>query len=179
MIDITMSENALSVEAKKTLAERLSADLIELEGAVDNSYARSITWCFMDERREIYVAGIAPEKPVYRVVLTVPEGVPGLYGPLAVENRRTLVRRVTEAVLDAEGTEISIPEAARVWVQIRQIADGHWGGFGELVTIADIAAYGLGIGPENSIGLQIRDVMTPVLEAGPVHAPQAAVGAAA
>ncbi|MGD0452532.1 MAG: Tautomerase enzyme [Solirubrobacteraceae bacterium] len=166
MIDITMSEGALDVEARKALAERVSSDLIELEGAVDNPYARSITWCFIDERREIYVAGIPAEKPVYRVVLTVPEGVPGLYGPLTVENRRTLVRRVTAAVLDAERTEFSIPEAARVWVQIRQIDDGHWGGFGELVTIADIAAYGLGIGPENSVGQRIRESMTPILDAG-------------
>ena len=34
-------------------------------------------------------------------------------------------------------------EAHRVWVHLRQITDGHWGGFGEVWTLADATAYGL------------------------------------
>jgi len=34
-------------------------------------------------------------------------------------------------------------EAHRVWVHLRQITDGHWAGFGEVVTLRDIAAYSL------------------------------------
>jgi len=34
-------------------------------------------------------------------------------------------------------------EAHRLWVNLRQITDGHWAGFGEVFTLADAAAYGL------------------------------------
>lgn len=155
MIDITTSPGALSDTAKATLAERLSGDLIELEGAQDNAFVRAITWCFIDECADIFVGGRRLDRPIYRVVVTVPEGV-GLCGPLGVENRRTLVRRVTEAVLGSEGTTATTVEAARVWVQIRQIADRHWGAFGELVAMPDIVAYGIGVGDPHSVGLVIR-----------------------
>jgi hypothetical protein len=32
-------------------------------------------------------------------------------------------------------------ESGRVWVQIREIRDGFWGGFGEVLRMEDIATY--------------------------------------
>jgi phenylpyruvate tautomerase PptA (4-oxalocrotonate tautomerase family) len=165
MIDITMSRGALDENAKAKLADRLSGDLIELEGAVDNPFVRAITWCFIHEREDIFVGGEPTDKPVYRVVITIPEGV-GLYGPLGIENRRTLVKRVGEAVLTAEGTEFTTVEAARVWVHVTQIDDGQWGAFGELVTMPDIVAYGSGGGSADSVGARIRRTMTSILDPG-------------
>jgi phenylpyruvate tautomerase PptA (4-oxalocrotonate tautomerase family) len=159
MIDITTSRNALSDAAKVALADRLSTDLIELEGAEDNAFVRSITWCFIDERDDVFVGGRRFDRPIYRVVVTVPEGV-ALCGPLGLDNRRSLVKRVTDAVLEAEGTTTTTVEAARVWVQMRQIADAHWGAFGELVSMPDIVAYGVGVGHTDSVGLRIREALT-------------------
>jgi hypothetical protein len=34
-------------------------------------------------------------------------------------------------------------EAHRVLVHLRQITNGHWAGFGEIVTLPELAAYGL------------------------------------
>jgi phenylpyruvate tautomerase PptA (4-oxalocrotonate tautomerase family) len=105
MIDLTLEEGALAEEAKASLARELTAAVIELEGAPDNQYVRAITWCFVDERPagSIHVGGAPSRRPVYRAVLTVPEGAPGIVGPLGAANRERLVERVTELVLKAEG----------------------------------------------------------------------------
>ena len=91
----------------------------------------------------MFVGGESHPKPIYRVTVTIPEGAPGVFGPLAERGRDKLVERVTAAVLAAEGSENNMVEAHRVWVHLRQIANGHWAGFGEVFTLADAAAYGL------------------------------------
>jgi phenylpyruvate tautomerase PptA (4-oxalocrotonate tautomerase family) len=143
MIDLTLPEGALTDDAKKTLVEELTTTLIRMEGAPDNEYVRAITWVFVDERPHgaIAVGGAPAERPVYRVQLTVPEGAPGIHGPLVAKNRQALVEQVTERVLAAEGTEPTPAEAGRVWVQIREIPDGFWGGFGKIARMEDIATY--------------------------------------
>ena len=91
----------------------------------------------------MFVGGRPHSKPIYRVTVTIPEGAPGVFGPLAERGREILVERVTAAVLAAEGSENTMVEAHRVWVHLRQIADGHWAGFGEVVTLPELASYGL------------------------------------
>jgi hypothetical protein len=49
------------------------------------------------------VGGKPAELPIYRVFLTVPQGLPGITGPLNEQRRNALVREVTELVLTAEG----------------------------------------------------------------------------
>lgn len=148
MIDLALPEGALSEASKAALVERVTATLIAAEGAPDNEHVRAITWCFVDERPRgaINVGGHPAERPVYRVTLTIPEGAPTLHGPLMLANREKLVRAVTEQVLEAEGTEYSEAEAGRVWVQIREIEDGYWGGFGAIARMEDIATYA-GVAP--------------------------------
>jgi phenylpyruvate tautomerase PptA (4-oxalocrotonate tautomerase family) len=143
MIDLTLPEGALSDDARSELVEQLTTTLIAGEGAPDNEYVRAITWCFVDERPAgaINVGGTPAERPIYRVTLTVPEGAPAVHGPLMLANRDKLVRDVTERVLEAEGTPYSDAEAARVWVQIREIGEGYWGGFGAIARMEDIATY--------------------------------------
>lgn len=141
MIDLTLPQGALSEDAKAKVVEQLTTSLIRFEGAPDNEYVRAIAWCFLDERPAgaIHVGGRAPGRPVYRLVLTVPEGAPGVSGPLLLGNRDLMVRTMTEHVLAAEGTPYSEAEAARVWVQIREIRDGYWGAMGEIGRMHDIA----------------------------------------
>jgi phenylpyruvate tautomerase PptA (4-oxalocrotonate tautomerase family) len=98
----------------------------------------------------VFVGGQRHPKPIYRVTVTIPEGAPGVFGPLAERGREKLVKRVTAAVLAAEGSENTMVEAHRVWVHLKQITNGHWAGFGEVFTLADAAAYGLSTDEPNS-----------------------------
>jgi phenylpyruvate tautomerase PptA (4-oxalocrotonate tautomerase family) len=170
MIDFTLQDDALTDEAREQLVADMTSALIKYEGAPDNEYVRSITWCFVDRRpaRDVVVGGDPGAQPVYRVVMTVPEGTPGLAGPLNEGRRAKLVRHVTELVLRAEGTEPTLAESRRVWVQIREIPDGFWGGFGEIAHMDDIAAYATGESPgDPSTGRRFREAFDASRERAP------------
>jgi phenylpyruvate tautomerase PptA (4-oxalocrotonate tautomerase family) len=147
MIELTTTKGALDDSAKQRLAGELSTIALELEAAPmadfgDAAHMQALAFCFVNEQ-EVFVGGQVHPKPIYRVTVTMPEGAPGLFGPLANRGRDKLVKRITAAVLAAEGSENTMVEAHRVWVHLRQITDGHWAGFGEVVTLRDIAAYSL------------------------------------
>jgi phenylpyruvate tautomerase PptA (4-oxalocrotonate tautomerase family) len=146
MVELTTTKGALDDDSKQQLAGELSTIALELEAAPmdfsDVDHMQALAWCFVNEQ-EVFVGGQPHAKPIYRVTVTIPDGAPGVFGPLAERGRAKLVRRVTEAVLAAEETEYSMVEAHRVWVHLRHINDGHWGGFGEIFTLSDAAAYGL------------------------------------
>jgi phenylpyruvate tautomerase PptA (4-oxalocrotonate tautomerase family) len=147
MVEITTTKGALDDAAKQQLAGELSTLALELEAAPmadfgDAEHMQALSWCFVNEQ-EVFVGGRPHAKPIYRVTVTLPEGAPGLLGPLAERGREKLVKRVTVAVLAAEGSENTMVEAHRVWVHLRQITNGHWGGFGEVITVRELAAYGL------------------------------------
>ncbi|MGH9233399.1 MAG: hypothetical protein ACRD0R_08700 [Acidimicrobiales bacterium] len=135
--------------------------VLELEAAPladfsEDEHMQALAWCFVNEQ-DVFVGGDVTSRPVYRVTVTIPDGAPGLFGPLAEKNRQTLVERVTAAVLAAEGSEFSMTEAHRVWVHLRSITDGHWGGCGEVITLRDLAHYGLGT--EGKDGFVSREVV--------------------
>jgi len=147
MVELTTTKGALDGDAKQRLAAELSTIALELEAAPfadfgDDPHMQALSWCFVNEQ-EVFVGGHAHTKPIYRVTVTVPEGAPGLLGPLAGGGRKRLVERITTAVLEAEGSEDTMVEAHRVWVHLRDMTDGHWAGFGEIFTVADASAYGL------------------------------------
>lgn len=147
MVELTTTRGALRDAAKQQLAVELSIIALELEAAPfadfsEDEHMQALSWCFVNEQ-EVYVGGEVSAKPIYRVTVTIPEGAPGLLGPLAKRGHQRRVERVTEAVLGAEGSECTIVEAHRVWVHLRVIADGHWMEFGQVVTLPDLAAYGL------------------------------------
>ena len=146
MVELTTTRGALDDATKQRLADELSTIALELEAAPvdfgDVEHMRALAWCFVNEQ-DVFVGGQRLAKPIYRVTVTIPEGAPGVFGPLAERGRQKLAKRVTEAVLAAEGSENTLVEAHRVWVHLRQIANGHWAGFGEVFTLADAAAYGL------------------------------------
>jgi phenylpyruvate tautomerase PptA (4-oxalocrotonate tautomerase family) len=147
MVELTTTKGALDDAAKQRLAGELSTIALELEAAPfadfgDAPHMQALSWCFVNEQ-EVFVGGEPHPRPIYRVTVTIPEGAPGVFGPLAERGREKLVERVTAAVLAAEGSEYDMVEAHRVWVHLRQITNGHWGGFGEVFTLPDAQAYGL------------------------------------
>jgi phenylpyruvate tautomerase PptA (4-oxalocrotonate tautomerase family) len=131
MVELTTTKGALDDAATQRLAAELSTIALELEAAPfadfgDAPHMQALAWCFANEQ-EVFVGGRPHPKPIYRVTVTIPEGAPGLFGPLAQRGREKLVKRVTAAVLAAEGSEASMAEAHRVWVHLRGIPDGHTG----------------------------------------------------
>jgi phenylpyruvate tautomerase PptA (4-oxalocrotonate tautomerase family) len=147
MVELTVTRGALDDAAKQQLAGELSTIALELEAAPfadfsDDPAMQALSWCFVNEQ-EVFVGGRPHPKPIYRVTVTIPEGAPGVFGPLAERGREKLVKRVTAAVLAAEGSENSMVEAHRVWVHLREMTNGHWGGFGEVFTLQDASALGL------------------------------------
>ena len=146
MVELTTTKGALDDAVKQRLAGELSTIALELEAAPldfgDAAHMQAVAWTFVNEQ-EVFVGGRTHPKPIYRVTVTIPDGAPGLFGPLAVRGREKLVELVTQAVLDAEGTENTMVEAHRVWVHLLAMPDGHWFGFGQPFTMADVAAYSL------------------------------------
>ena len=154
MVELTTTKGALDDAAKRRLAGELSTIALELEAAPfadfgDAPHMQALSWCFVNEQ-EVFVGGQVHAKPIYRVTVTIPEGAPGVFGPLAKRGREKLVKRVTAAVLAAEGSENTMVEAHRVWVHLKQITNGHWGGFGDVITVRELAALGLNTDKQGS-----------------------------
>lgn len=147
MTELTMTKGALSDDVKRQLAADLSRIALEVEAAPlarfgDVEHMRALSWCFVNEQ-ETFISGETHAKPIYRVTVTIPDGAPGVFGPLAGRGREILVKKVTAAVLAAEGSENTMVEAYRVWVHLRHITDGQWAAFGEVLPLSDIASYAM------------------------------------
>ena len=147
MVELTTTRGALDDGTKQRLAGELSTIVLELEAAPfadfgEVPHMQALSWCFVNEQ-DVFVGGQRHAKPIYRVTVTIPEGAPGVFGPLAKRGREKLVQRVTAAVLAAEGTENTMVEAHRVWVHLLHAVDGHYAGFGEVLTLPELTAYGL------------------------------------
>jgi phenylpyruvate tautomerase PptA (4-oxalocrotonate tautomerase family) len=147
MVELTTTKEALDDEAKQQLATELSSIALEVEAGPavdfsDDDHMQAVAWCFVNEQ-DVFAGGQVLEKPLYRITVTMPEGAPGLFGPFAERGREKLIEKVTEAVLAAEGSDSNMVEAHRVWVHLRFIKDGHWGGFGDSFAMRDIIRYSL------------------------------------
>lgn len=136
MIELTLPKNALSKEKTAELVNNLTQTLLHWEGAPpDSRAAQEVSWGYVNWVDEVNVGGKPADKPRYRVVTTVPQG--------ALRNdevRSGLVADVTRAVIEAEGSQDDPTAAARVWVIIKEITDGNWGGDGRIFRLKDIAA---------------------------------------
>ena len=143
MIELTLPQGALDKAAQDDLMEKLTFALLRWEGAPDDSEAaKAVSWGYVDERPagNVYQGGRpAPEQPLYRVKVTVPDGA------LDDEKKSGLVAEATRHVLEAEGSDPDDPAALmRVWVIVREVADGNWGGAGQIFRLRDIARLVMG-----------------------------------
>ncbi len=172
MVELTTTKGALDEDARQRLAAELSTIVLQLEAAPfadfgEDEHMQALSWCFVNEQ-DVFLGGRIHPKPIYRVTVTVPDGAPGLFGPLAERGREKLFKQVTAAVLAAEGTEVTMVEAHRVWVHLRDWPDGHFAGCGEVITLRELAAFGLGT---DKPGSKVDRMRQAVLESmGAVHA---------
>ena len=126
-LDLTISEGALSDDARAELPGRLATAILRAEGAPDTDFFRSITWVHLHELPAAAVHdgdGVA-EDPHAVLDVTVPQGA------LNDRRRAGLVEEATELVLDVTGWG---PDARlRVWVIVHEVPEGHWGAGGQIV----------------------------------------------
>jgi phenylpyruvate tautomerase PptA (4-oxalocrotonate tautomerase family) len=159
MIDLTYPEGAFDAEARAQAVDSLTAALLRNEGAADNEQTRAMSWVVVNEvpAHVLNVGGTPAERPVYRLLVTVPEGTllqgPG---PVGTQARRNLVREATEILLAAEGTEYSDVEAGRVYCIVREVSDGYWGGMGTTFRMDDIVAVATPEAPQTAVSEQAR-----------------------
>jgi phenylpyruvate tautomerase PptA (4-oxalocrotonate tautomerase family) len=139
MIDLTLPAGALQPAALATLVEDLTTTALHWEGVSDNPATRAIAWAFVHELPSgaINVGGKPAKLPVYRVFLTMPQGLPGITGPLNEHRRNSLVRAVTELVLTAEGVTDIDAHVQRVWCMLREQSEGFWGANGRILRMTD------------------------------------------
>lgn len=175
MIDLTFTEDALSPAAKAEVVEKLTEALLRNEGAPVSRMTRGLTWVFLHELPPgcANIAGRPAVRPVYRLFVTVPQGTllqgPG---PVGATSRRNLVREAAEIILDAEGTGYSDREALRIYVVIREVDDGYWGGGGRMMRMEDIAALAAPEGGSTAAADALRPLAEEMLaeQLGPVPA---------
>ena len=131
MIDAYIPQGALHPERETALIDRLTKILVAAEGFDPQDPAvLAVSWIFV-HHPAVYVAGAAAEAPRYKIVVTVPEG------QLDEQARSDVIAQVTEAVMDAEDGACQ-RDPSRVWVFPVEIPDGHWGGVGRVMRLADI-----------------------------------------
>ena len=135
-IELTVPQGALADAALDDLMGQMTTTLLRWEGApTDSPGAKEVSWGYVHE--------VAPERtyhrgenaagapPRYRVDITVPAGA------LTPEKKNGLVADLTKQILAAEGTDD--PGAGmRVWVIVREVPDGNWGGAGRTWTLREI-----------------------------------------
>lgn len=135
MIDAYIPEGALQPEAEAMLCKSLTDILLRAEGFdPTNPIAQSVSVIFLHRPAAIFVGGVRSSVPYYRIVPSVPEGQ---YDNLS---RQTLVKTVTAAVAQAEGSAFE-EVAARVWVFPTEVTDGEWGSRGVIRHLPDIQAF--------------------------------------
>jgi phenylpyruvate tautomerase PptA (4-oxalocrotonate tautomerase family) len=127
LIDLTYPAGALAPEARSAVVEDLTTVLLRAERAPDTDFFRSITWVHVHALpdSDVIAAGRPVSEPHFRVEVTVPEGA------LSDRRKEELVSEATRVVLEASG--LSDADGLRVWVLIREIADGNWGAAGQVV----------------------------------------------
>lgn len=121
LVEIIHPEGAFDAAAKKKLLESLSATCLRWEGIEVNDTSQSIAWVYLDERpaNSISAGGRPLTQNVYKVTVSVMVGFMD-YGRI-----EGMVRDITQAILDADGTAGT--GAARVFVIVNEVPSGTWG----------------------------------------------------
>ena len=125
-LDITITEGALSDDAKRELPEKLGATLLRWEGAPDTEFFRSITWAHLRELPAEAIRTPDGEAEPHAIIdVSVPDGA------LSERRKAGLVEDATKDVLEATGW--GDDAAFRVWVMIRDVPEGNWGAGSQVV----------------------------------------------
>ncbi|HEX2619328.1 MAG TPA: tautomerase family protein [Phototrophicaceae bacterium] len=129
VIDVTYPSGSLNQETQATIATQLTDIVMEIEGTKGIAAIAAGTWLLLHEANPNTVAvggKFAPGR--YRVEIATPEGT------LNMAQKAELIRRVTDTILQIEGTTPDDTQRARVYCLLREIPDGGWGFSGLAIT---------------------------------------------
>lgn len=134
LINITLPENALTPEQQKMLAQYTTNALLKLEGLESNPKAKMLTWVYLHKhpQEDYFIGGKSSTKPHYRFDVTI------FANTLNAAHKQALTSELTHLVLKIEGTDDNLLNSARVWVMFHEVADGNWGGAGEIYRLKDL-----------------------------------------
>jgi phenylpyruvate tautomerase PptA (4-oxalocrotonate tautomerase family) len=138
MLDVFIPEGALSDEAEDRLLADLTDILLRSEGAdPSNAFARPLAYVWLHRPAKMFAGGEPATLPRYRVIASVPEGA---YDD---ERRRSMIREVTDAILDAEAGAYD-RDPMRIFVFPNEVPEGTWGGGGRIFTLGELAGEVMG-----------------------------------
>ncbi|MDQ1516105.1 MAG: hypothetical protein QOE80_1935 [Actinomycetota bacterium] len=141
LVEVIHPEGAFDADSKKLLLETLSATCLRWEGVDVNDTTQSVAWVYLDERPRdsVSAGGRLLAQNVYRVNVSV------MVGFLDYERIDGMVREITDAILEADGTAGT--GAARVFVIVNEVPSGTWGVDGR-VWPSVFTAEAVGVDPE-------------------------------
>jgi phenylpyruvate tautomerase PptA (4-oxalocrotonate tautomerase family) len=129
VIDVTYPAGALDAAAQAAVAAQLTDILMEIEGTKGNALIAAGTWLLLHEAAPNSMAAAGRFAPrLYRVQVATPAGA------LSLAQKAELIRRVTDALLQIEGTPPDAVARARVYCLVSEIPDGGWGWSGISIT---------------------------------------------
>ena len=88
----------------------------------------------MDQQphQDYCIGGRVSTKPQYGFGVTV------FANTLQDSHKKALTSELTHLVLKLEGTNDNLLNSARVWVMFHEVADGNWGGAGEIYRLKEL-----------------------------------------
>jgi phenylpyruvate tautomerase PptA (4-oxalocrotonate tautomerase family) len=144
MIEVHHRPGDLTQAQKADLAERLTHVLLEIEGGEDTPAGRLIAWVKFHpvEANDWAIGGSFGDEMIanpgrFLFTVTVPEGS-------LSQERKSQVHEMVDAELHA-ALGIPMPAMAdrkpSVWVMIKEMNEGNWGGMGRTFKLKDISTF--------------------------------------
>jgi phenylpyruvate tautomerase PptA (4-oxalocrotonate tautomerase family) len=129
-LDLYVPAGALHPAQKSSLMSTMTDLLFKWEGVPQDSPNKAFAWAYVHEvPADSHAIGGKPasafDRPRYRVVVTVPEGV------LNAESKAGLVAEVTQAIAGIEGKSLD-ETSTRVTCYILDVANGGYGVAGQI-----------------------------------------------
>lgn len=142
MINVTMPKGALTAQQRDELTEKLTGQLLKIEG-VDNEASRSIAWVLFHEvEPDSWAVGgqfddtYVPEGGRFLTIVSVPSG--GLHARGKKDDIARSVHAAFREVLQL-APESGVRWAP--WVIVEDVPDGNWGVGGSIRQLFEIHAY--------------------------------------
>lgn len=123
-LEIRLPHGRIDAAARRSLAERLTSDLLAAEGLPDNDTTRALTWVTIEESSP-GAWSIAAQPAEERAELHAFARITTFASLLDDEKRAALLRAVNTAIVDAAGGDPL--DGLGVWTVLEEIPDGHWG----------------------------------------------------
>jgi phenylpyruvate tautomerase PptA (4-oxalocrotonate tautomerase family) len=132
LIQVNAPQDRLNKSDQDALVSGISNAVLKAERApIESAGAQSLVWAFYDEnpKTSIYVGSKNLQQPPFRIAVTTPQGA------LTESARSLLVAEIGQIVDDIVGT---YEGRLNHWVMLYELAEGSWGGGGQIFPLEGI-----------------------------------------